>query len=46
MFWRRAFSALIDLEFIYCLSFLAHLLLMQWIFFDPFFVCAITWIIY
>ncbi len=46
MFWRRAFSALIDLEFIYCLSFLAHLLLMQWIFFDSFFVFAITWIIY
>ena len=46
MFWRREFSALIDLEFIYCLSFLAHLLIMQWIFFDPFFLFAVSWIIY
>ena len=46
MFWRRFFSALTDLIFIYCLGFLSQLLLMQWIFFDPFIVFAVCWILY
>jgi len=46
MFWRRFFSALTDLLFIYCLGFLAHLLMMQWIFFDPFIFFALSWISY
>jgi len=46
MFWRRFFSALTDLLFIYCMGFLAQLLIMQWIFFDPFIVFAVCWILY
>jgi uncharacterized RDD family membrane protein YckC len=46
IFWRRLFSALTDLLFIYCTGFLAHLLVMQWIFLDPFFFFALSWITY
>jgi uncharacterized RDD family membrane protein YckC len=46
IFWRRFFSALTDIVFIYCLGFLAHLLVMQWVFLDPFIVFALTWVIY
>ncbi|MCX6284319.1 MAG: RDD family protein [Bacteroidetes bacterium] len=46
IFWRRAFSTWIDLVFIYCIGFIAHLLIMQWIFFDPFIEFAVCWIIY
>jgi uncharacterized RDD family membrane protein YckC len=46
MFWRRAFSTLIDLVFIYCTGLLAHMLIMRWIFFDPFIEFAICWVLY
>ena len=46
MFWRRAFSALIDVIFIYCIGYLAHILIMRWIFLEPFIAFALIWFLY
>ena len=46
MFWRRAFSALIDVVFIYCLGYLAHRLIMRLIFFEPVIEFAVIWFFY
>ena len=46
MIWRRAFSALIDVVFIYCLGYLAHLLIMRLIFFEPIIEFAASWFFY
>lgn len=46
MFWRRAFSALIDVVFVYCLGYLVHLLIMRLIFFEPVIVFAVSWFFY
>jgi len=46
MFWRRAFSALIDIVFIYCIGYLVHLLIMRWIFINPFLEFAVSWVLY
>jgi hypothetical protein len=42
MFWRRAISALIDIVFISCISYLVRLLIIQFIFIDSFTVFAIV----
>ncbi|MCX6281152.1 MAG: RDD family protein [Bacteroidetes bacterium] len=46
MFWRRFFSALIDLEFVYCAAFLTHLLISQWFYYDFFIGFAFCCVIY
>lgn len=46
MFWRRAFSAVIDIVFIYCIGYLMHLLIMRWIFINPFIEFAVSWVLY
>lgn len=46
MFWRRAFSALIDVVFIFCIGYLLHLLIIQLVYIDSFIVFAIIWISY
>jgi RDD family len=46
MFWRRAFSALIDIVFIYCIGYLVQQSIIQFVWIDLFTVFAITWILY
>jgi uncharacterized RDD family membrane protein YckC len=45
MFWRRGFSALIDLVFIYSLAYLVHQLIIRIIFVDPVYVFALAWLL-
>jgi hypothetical protein len=46
MFWRRTFSALIDIIFIYCASYLVHQWITRSVFIGSFIVFAVTWILY
>jgi hypothetical protein len=46
MFWQRAISALIDILFISCISYIVRLLIIQFIFIDSFTVFAIIWFLY
>ncbi|MCX6303398.1 MAG: RDD family protein [Bacteroidetes bacterium] len=46
LFWRRAFSALIDVVLIYCISFIVQQLVIRFFFIDSFTVFWITWILY
>ena len=46
LFWRRAFSAWIDVVIIYCIAFLFQQLIIQLIFIEFFTVFGITWILY
>lgn len=46
MFWRRGFSALIDIVFIYCFAYLAHQMIIRIIFIQPGIIFALTSLLY
>ncbi len=46
LFWRRAFSALIDVVIIYCIAFLVQQLIIQIVYVESFTVFGIIWILY
>ncbi len=46
LFWRRAFSALVDVVIIYCIAFLVQQLIIQIVYVESFTVFGIIWILY
>jgi hypothetical protein len=46
MFWRRLFSALVDLAIIYSLSYVVHRLVIQVVFINSFSIFSIIWLLY
>ena len=46
LIWRRAFSALIDIVFIFCTGYLVHRLISLVVFIDPFIIYSIIWVLY